>query len=259
MKRRLLAMAALVASLLLPAAAEAANAYATGNVNMRAGPGTAYPKITTVQRGDAIDVYGCVAGWSWCDVGWRGARGWVSGNYIEMIYAQQRVELPRYAPRIGVPVITFGIESYWDRWYVNRPFYRERERWYRSPRWDDRPQRPPVYYDDYRPRPRNPGGDDLRRPGVPDRGQWRDDRRREDWRDDRRRDDRRVEERRRDDRRIEERRRDDRRRDDSRRDDDNRGPNFGIGGTGMRDPSGANERRDRDCRQPGARNDPRCN
>src|SRR5690606_19996061 len=96
-------------------AAFAQNAYTTGNVNMRAGPSTQYPRVTTLPSGAAVDVHGCTSGWSWCDTSWRGIRGWVSANYLQMLYNTRRVYLPEYAPRIIVPVITFQFGNYWDR------------------------------------------------------------------------------------------------------------------------------------------------
>ena len=145
-------------------AAFAQNAYTTGNVNMRAGPSTQYPRVTTVPNGAAVDVHGCTSGWSWCDTSWRGIRGWVSANYLQMLYNNRRVYLPEYAPRIGVPVITFQFGNYWDRWYRDRPWYRDRHRWDGRPGIDrPRPPRPgaggppppPPGWD--RPRPPRPG------------------------------------------------------------------------------------------------------
>lgn len=43
-------------------------AVATGNVNLRAGPSTAYPVVTVVPAGSRIVTHGCVAGYSWCDI-----------------------------------------------------------------------------------------------------------------------------------------------------------------------------------------------
>lgn len=133
--RLLLAAAALV--LCWPGIAAADAAFTTGNVNMRAGPSTAYPRILTIPRGAAVEVMGCLSDWNWCDTGWRGYRGWVSASYLEMLYQQRRVYVPEYAPRIGVPVITFEFGSYWDRWYRDRPWYRDRDRWERRRDRDD--------------------------------------------------------------------------------------------------------------------------
>jgi len=137
MKSRLmLAALAVGAVLATPGIAAAANAFTTGNVNMRAGPSTQYPRVTTIPYGASVEVYGCTSGWQWCDTGWRGIRGWVSASYLELLYQQRRVYVPEYAPRVGVPVITFQFGSYWDRWYRDRSWYRDRQRW--AGGWDDR-------------------------------------------------------------------------------------------------------------------------
>src|SRR5690606_21282421 len=176
--RTLLAAAAFLG--LSASAALAQNAYSTGNVNMRAGPGTQYPRVTTIPTGSAVDVHGCLSGWNWCDTSWRGLRGWVSGNYLQMLYNNRRVLVPEYGPRIGVPIITFQFGNYWDRWYRDRPWSRDRHRWddrrdRDRDRWDPRPPRPRPG-DAVDPRPRPPGADrpwsprpDDVRPPRPDR------------------------------------------------------------------------------------------
>lgn len=63
-----------------------------------------------------------------------GGRGWVAGRYIATTYRQNRVYVePRYYRDLGVPVITFEVGRYWDRYYRDRDFYRERDRWRRPP------------------------------------------------------------------------------------------------------------------------------
>ncbi len=50
-------------------------------LRMRAGPGTEYPKILLIPSGAAVVEYGRQAGWAY--VGYAGARGWVSGEFLE--------------------------------------------------------------------------------------------------------------------------------------------------------------------------------
>ena len=71
---------AALALLATTAAASAASAYATGNVNVRSGPGTYYGVIDTLRRGEQVDVQQCRG--SWCYVQKRGPDGWVSANYL---------------------------------------------------------------------------------------------------------------------------------------------------------------------------------
>lgn len=72
-----IAVAALVGS---SAAALAAPAFATSNVNVRSGPGTGYDQIDVLRRGEAVDIDYCRG--SWCLVRKSGPDGWVSANYL---------------------------------------------------------------------------------------------------------------------------------------------------------------------------------
>ncbi|HZX71793.1 MAG TPA: SH3 domain-containing protein [Rhodanobacter sp.] len=130
-------------SLAFPALAQAEEGYVTANVNLRAGPDPSYPLIDQLQAGTAVDVQGCTSGWEWCDVIAYGNRGWVAGNYVEYEYQNQPVLLPSYGAQIGIPIVTFVIGNYWDNYYRSRPFYRERDQWYRR-RIVHRPPPPPV-------------------------------------------------------------------------------------------------------------------
>lgn len=138
MRNWIVAAVAALGALLAPAAAEAANGYTTGNVNMRAGPGVQYPRILVLPAGAPVTIYGCLQGYSWCDVAAYHERGWVSSRYLDSFYDDRRVYVP-YQPRVRLPIISFEF-GYWDRWYSNRPWYRDR-RWrddgYRQPRIPD--------------------------------------------------------------------------------------------------------------------------
>lgn len=61
-------------------AAFAASAHATGNVNVRTGPGTGYQKIDTLHAGENVEVQQCQDGW--CYVEHNGPDGWVSASFL---------------------------------------------------------------------------------------------------------------------------------------------------------------------------------
>ncbi|EPR21771.1 peptide-binding protein [Agrobacterium sp. TS43] len=181
-KKKLFGAIALVAMLAAPALAEAATrGFATANVNMRSGPSTAYPAVVVIPNGAPLTVHGCLSDTPWCDVSFVGGRGWVAGRYIATTYRQNRVYVePRYYRDLGVPVITFEVGRYWDRYYRDRDFYRERDRWRRPPPsggyWNAAPPPPRADWD--RPRPRDEWRD-PRQGGGPNDGRW--ERRYGDW------------------------------------------------------------------------------
>lgn len=205
MKRTVLSAFVTGALLLVPAIVQAAQGFATATVNMRSGPSTQYPAVTVIPAGESVEIRGCLADVPWCDVEFYGGRGWVAGRYVQAVYRQRRVYVgPDYYRPLGIPTVVFSVDNYWDRYYRNRDFYRDRDRWRRGPYngrdYGDR-DRDFYRWDDNRRRDDNRGRDYGRRDD-----EWRYDNRRndDDWRRaERRRDDND------DDRRRVERRRDD--------------------------------------------------
>lgn len=128
-----------------PAQAAAPNGYPVTNVNLRAGPGTDYPVIVTVQGRAPIAILGCLADYGWCDVIFQNARGWMRSIYLAGFYQGYYYPLRDYAPRLGYRVVSFDIGTYWDSYYRDRPFYGERPRW-SAPRQEGSINRA-VFYD----------------------------------------------------------------------------------------------------------------
>lgn len=187
---------ALAGVLLAPASAMAATAIATGNVNLRAGPSTAYPAVNVVPSGNSVEVFGCLSNRSWCDVDYYGQRGWMSSNYLAYVRGGRRYTGSQVIGYIGAPTVTYSFGNYWDRHYRGRDFYRDRQRWdgIYGPRIFDRgpPPRRGEWRDDRRDRweDRRERAEDRRerRERAEDRRDRWDDRR--DAREDRRGDDR---------------------------------------------------------------------
>jgi uncharacterized protein YraI len=118
-------------------------AWTATHANLRTGPDSGYPRILTVPAGEAVEVLGCVDDWSWCDIYWRGERGWVSAGLLEYDYSGNRVDVYDYGVYTGWPVVTFVLGSYWHDHYHDRYWYRDRHYWqaYRPP-----PRPRPVYH-----------------------------------------------------------------------------------------------------------------
>lgn len=143
-----LTAAALAGGLIaLPGVASAASpAIVTTDLNIRTGPGTGYQAFDVIPAGGRVTVYGCATGYNWCDIAWAGTRGWVSGNYLAYRESGRYYDRPigSVGGYVGVPVISFSIGDYHDRWYRGRSWYRDRDDWrdarreWRQDRRDDR-------------------------------------------------------------------------------------------------------------------------
>lgn len=127
MPKRLLIAVAMLVPLLVGGEALAAQpvAVAIADVNLRAGPGTQYPAVAMIPYGDSVSLFGCMSGFTWCDVAWGNARGWVATAYLQVIYRGAPVAIDAgVAARIGVNVVVFD-RAYWTRHHVGRPWYRD--------------------------------------------------------------------------------------------------------------------------------------
>ena len=107
--------------------AQAADGKLSDAVEMRAGPSGTYPAVTRLAKGLSVDIHGCLKSWDWCDVSWRGNRGWVPASAITARQDDQRLPLVQYGPKLGVPEVTFQLNSYWDSNYSHSLWYGQRD------------------------------------------------------------------------------------------------------------------------------------
>ena len=130
---RLAGLALATGLLTLAGAARAAPGYVTDGVNLRAGPGVDYPLVTPLPPGTPAEIYGCLPGWTWCDIAVNGpqggVRGWAAGPRLQLAYNGQPVELPEYGPQFGLPIIGFDVDNYWGTYYRAEPWFGDRGRW----------------------------------------------------------------------------------------------------------------------------------
>jgi len=141
------ALAVVLAALCGPALAQ--KTFTGTTVNVRAGPGPAYPVVAVVSPGLRISVQGCTADFRWCDVQAGPSRGWMYAGNINYLSDEGATSplLNWDSQQTGIPVISFGLENYWTQHYRDRPWYRDRGRWAQPggppPRGYGRPGYPP--------------------------------------------------------------------------------------------------------------------
>lgn len=124
MRIRLLALATFAGILAAPAAAQAQNAFATGNVNMRTCGSTSCRVIATIPAGAPVAIFGCTSGYRWCDTQYANIRGWVSGRYLSAAapgYASPS-PLPAVGALLGIAIVGAAIADSYDRRYYHPPY-----------------------------------------------------------------------------------------------------------------------------------------
>ncbi|MDR0457962.1 MAG: SH3 domain-containing protein [Burkholderiaceae bacterium] len=121
--------AALAAAIAMPLAAVAQQAIVSAGGNLRAGPYRNYPLVAQLAPGTPATVMGCINGYAWCDVVVPGGlRGWLYSGRLAYAYQGGPVPLLSIGAAIGVPIVAFSIDTYWNNYYRDRP-------WYGQPRW----------------------------------------------------------------------------------------------------------------------------
>jgi uncharacterized protein YraI len=123
LRNTLIALGTLTSVTLAAQAADATPGYVTSSVSLRAGPSTSYPRVVLLQRGALVDIHGCINGFTWCDIDWRGYRGWAPGRYLQVLYRQHRGPITSYGSYLSIPFIGFDIDIYWNNYYHSRPFF----------------------------------------------------------------------------------------------------------------------------------------
>lgn len=102
--------ACLAAFIGIPAQAQEGRAIVTTDLNMRQGPSVNYRVIGTIPGGTTVPVFGCVSGYNWCEVGYRGQRGWSSARYLRDVRPRYRDDpLAEIGPQIGLRILDFVI------------------------------------------------------------------------------------------------------------------------------------------------------
>ncbi len=130
MKTKILAPLATVAVMALaPMSAHAVTGFTDDSTSLRAGPGRDYPRIERLPKNVRVEVHGCLRRYDWCDVSYRGYRGWMDADDVKVAFRNTRGYIREYGPTYNVPLISFSFDTYWDNHYRKQRFYRERVAW----------------------------------------------------------------------------------------------------------------------------------
>ncbi len=114
------------------------------SVHLRAGPGRDFPVVAILGPRTAVNVYGCVPSYTWCDVESGPDRGWVYAGNLVYAYDNREVLLPSIAAVVGIGIAGFVLEDYWHDHYLDRWWWPVRRRWYRPPHVPPLRGHPPV-------------------------------------------------------------------------------------------------------------------
>ena len=159
---RALTIGMLVAALLpLASPARAEPAYAAKTAHLRAGPGRSYPVVAVLPSGLPVEILGCVAGYTWCDVIAGRQRGWVYARNLWHRHGDVDGPVLDHGAEIGIAIVGFLLLDYWRDHYRDRPWYGDRNRWAHPPRPPGPPPAPPPQP------PRPPRAPEPARPPQP--------------------------------------------------------------------------------------------
>jgi len=120
--------AALYVSSVLAAPAIAADGSTSEGAQLQAGPGIEYPEVMRLAPNLTITIHGCARAWDWCDVEWRGNRGWAPAHTLAYHVEDRLLPVAGYK-HVGVPEVEFNLAEYWEAHYRQRPWYPDRKEW----------------------------------------------------------------------------------------------------------------------------------
>jgi uncharacterized protein YraI len=98
---------AISAVLAFPNLALALDAVAVTDLNMRAGPGSQYPIVATIQSNGAVEIIGCLEQGNWCQLSWQGNQGWSYSEYLAVTETGEQVFVPQARSILDIPIVAF--------------------------------------------------------------------------------------------------------------------------------------------------------
>lgn len=80
---------------------------ATLDLNIRSGPGPAYPVVGVIESDSAVVISGCLETGTWCSVDYDGMEGWAYSRYLVADLSGSPVVIEEHRADIGVPVVVY--------------------------------------------------------------------------------------------------------------------------------------------------------
>ncbi len=100
-------ISALLFSTAIPAFAQATDAIAATDLNVRSGPGPQYTVIGVIPGGETTMVEGCLDAASWCQVKFGEISGWSSSDYLAVNVEEQAVPLTTRPAEVSINSVTY--------------------------------------------------------------------------------------------------------------------------------------------------------
>jgi uncharacterized protein YraI len=80
---------------------------ATTDLNIRSGPGPEQPAIGLMRSRQSANILGCIEGSLWCQVEFRGMRGWAYSQYMTLNTGGRRILVTEPANVRSVPIVAY--------------------------------------------------------------------------------------------------------------------------------------------------------
>ena len=100
-------VSALALSVVMPVAAQATDASAVTDLNIRSGPGPQYDVVGVIPGGDATMLDGCLEAGAWCKVMYGEIEGWSYAPYLAVNVDEQVVVVPERPQTVEISTVTY--------------------------------------------------------------------------------------------------------------------------------------------------------
>jgi uncharacterized protein YraI len=102
----MIGVVSLVGAVLIAGPASALTAYGTAHLNVRSGPGFQYPVVGQMEYNAPVQLSGCLADYTWCNISVGLLIGWASGEYLVLHESGQSETIGVNGAKMAIPVVT---------------------------------------------------------------------------------------------------------------------------------------------------------